>query len=429
MISYLKTQTSAKLLTTVASVAASAILIPKFLSILKCSPHFSSQQSSIVIEDDQEYGALNEEFRAVEIYLGTKLSSSFKRLRVIRDRDMKKPVFALNINEEVTDVFENVQVKWRLVFRHVEASQYRREYYIRYYELTFEKKNEDKVLNCYLPYIYKLSKTIIDECKEIRLYQVEYDCGGVSEYPFEFDHPITFETLAIDSEIKAMVANDLNRFINGEECYRSNGKGWRRSYLLYGPPGTGKSSLIAAMANQLNYDIYDFDLSKLFEHNPEFLRSLICDSSSKSLLVVEDIDCSIQQQNQESEDKSANNGKTLVKLMELIDEAWSNCGGGQVLVLTTSNKEIISELLKPSSLIDMQINMSYCTITAFNQLVFNHFGIRHHMIYKEIEELLQKVEVSIAEVAVELMKSLDAEVSLQGLVKFLHYKLAEQDKY
>ena len=37
----------------------------------------------------------------------------------------------------------------------------------------------------------------------------------------------------------------------------------KRGYLLHGPPGTGKSSMIAAMANHLKYDIYDLELTKV----------------------------------------------------------------------------------------------------------------------------------------------------------------------
>ena len=33
--------------------------------------------------------------------------------------------------------------------------------------------------------------------------------------------------------------------------------------LLYGPPGTGKSSLIAAIANYLKFDVYDLELSSV----------------------------------------------------------------------------------------------------------------------------------------------------------------------
>lgn len=77
------------------------------------------------------------------------------------------------------------------------------------------------------------------------------------------EHPATFDTLAMDPEVKQELMEDLDRFVERREFYKKVGKAWKRGYLLYGPPGTGKSSLIAAMANYLNFDIYDLELSNL----------------------------------------------------------------------------------------------------------------------------------------------------------------------
>lgn len=72
---------------------------------------------------------------------------------------------------------------------------------------------------------------------------------------------------------------------------------------MYGPPGTGKSSLIAAMANYLNFDIYDLELTEL-RCNSE-LRRLLISMANRSILVVEDIDCTIEFQDRMAESKEA----------------------------------------------------------------------------------------------------------------------------
>jgi hypothetical protein len=58
---------------------------------------------------------------------------------------------------------------------------------------------------------------------------------------------------------------------------------------LYGPPETGKSSLIAAIANYSKYDVYNLELTA-FSSDDELMIALL-DSPSRSLIVVEDIDC------------------------------------------------------------------------------------------------------------------------------------------
>nr|TKW39931.1 hypothetical protein SEVIR_1G212400v2 [Setaria viridis] len=109
--------------------------------------------------------------------------------------------------------------------------------------------------------------------------------------PVDFRHPSTFGTLAMDQKLKQSIIDDLDRFIKRKDYYKRIGKAWKRGYLLYGPPGTGKSSLIAAMANHLRFDIYDLDLTEVQSNSD--LRRLLIGMRNRSIIVAEDIDCSI----------------------------------------------------------------------------------------------------------------------------------------
>ncbi|KAK8712017.1 hypothetical protein V6N13_147269 [Hibiscus sabdariffa] len=64
-----------------------------------------------------------------------------------------------------------------------------------------------------------------------------------------FEHPASFDTLAIDAKRKGKIINDLNTFKEGREYYERIGKPWKIGCLLHGPAGTSKSIMIAAMAN------------------------------------------------------------------------------------------------------------------------------------------------------------------------------------
>ncbi|KAJ1379560.1 hypothetical protein SESBI_46782 [Sesbania bispinosa] len=48
-----------------------------------------------------------------------------------------------------------------------------------------------------------------------------------------FEHPATFETLAIEQNKKEEIINDLVKFRNGKDYYAKIGKAWKSGYLLY----------------------------------------------------------------------------------------------------------------------------------------------------------------------------------------------------
>ncbi|KAL6283466.1 hypothetical protein ACE6H2_014395 [Prunus campanulata] len=436
------------ILPAIATVAASAMLlrsiandfIPNefrnyfFSSLHNISRRFSSHLT-IVIDEFQGL-SLNEVFEAAEAYLGTLATPSLQRIKVSKVTKEKKLGVAMDRGEEICDVYEDhVQVMWKYVCTKVESSRatnpgdlnasLRAE--TRSYELTFHKKHKEKVLNSYLPYILDRSKGIKVERKVVKLCTIDqYECYGTQEV--NLNHPMTFEQLAMDMEIKKVLLDDLNNFKNGKEFYRRIGKAWKRGYLLYGPPGTGKSSLIAAIANHLNYDIYELELADVGS-NSDLKRRLLA-MPDQSILVIEDIDCTINLQNRETENEAPSTGKnqvTLSGLLNLIDGLWSCCTDERIIIFTTNHKEKLDPALVRPGRMDMHINMSYCTLSAFKQLAFNYHGLSHHQLFEQIDGLIGEVKVTPAEVAGELMKSRDAQTSLQGLINFLLEKKNQQE--
>jgi chaperone BCS1 len=95
----------------------------------------------------------------------------------------------------------------------------------------------------------------------------------------------------MEPDLKNIVIEDLNRFVKRKDFYKRVGRAWKRGYLLYGPPGTGKSSLVAAMANHLKFDVYDLQLANIMRDSD--LRRLFLATGNRSILVIEDIDCSL----------------------------------------------------------------------------------------------------------------------------------------
>ncbi|KAK4486015.1 hypothetical protein RD792_008677 [Penstemon davidsonii] len=352
----------------------------------------------------------------------------------------------------------------------------------RYFELCFEKNCKEKVLDSYIPFMIERAKTIRAEKKVVKLHTLSssnYGVGSVVWDSINLDHPSTFEKLAMDSKKKKGIIDDLDKFVRRKEFYRKVGRAWKMGYLLYGPPGTGKSSLIAAMANYLKFvlgywlrtkiqrlsskeerrekshepcaisqgsaepslalsyqfDIYDLELTNVRRDSD--LRKLLLRTANRSILVIEDIDCSVDLPDRRKVSKTGKdsvNGSghiyhprnqqfTLSGLLNFIDGLWSSCGDERIIIFTTNNKEKLDPALLRPGRMDMHIHMSYLTVEGFKLLASTYLNITgHHRCFGEIEELIEGMEVSPAEVAEELMQSDDADTSLEGLVDFLKFK-------
>ncbi|CAH2072497.1 unnamed protein product [Thlaspi arvense] len=307
-------------------------------------------------------------------------------------------------------------------------------------QLSFDKKHRDWVLNSYVPYVESKAKVIEDESRILKLYSYSLGYGWKS---VNFEHPSTLETMAMNNELKRSVVEDLDRFIKRKDFYKRVGKAWKRGYLLYGPPGTGKTSLVAAMANYLKFDIYDLQLASV--NGDADLRRLLLGVNNSSILLIEDIDCSVDmptrlQSATESEAETlpaagaSTPRLTLSGLLNCVDGLWSSCGNERLIIFTTNNKDKLDPALLRPGRMDMHIYMGHCDYDGFKTLASNYLGMSHdsdddpHCLYPEIKHLIDGQVLTPAQVAEELMKNEDADAALEGLVSALKRKRSEPEK-
>ncbi|RVW46653.1 AAA-ATPase ASD, mitochondrial [Vitis vinifera] len=241
----------------------------------------------------------SEAYAAIENYLSANSSTRAKRLKAAIVKDSQSVVLSMDDHEEVTDEFHGVRLWWasnKSLPKRQTISFYPAADEKRYYRLTFHKQYRDLIVGSYLNHVIKEGKAIAVRNRQRKLFtnspsQKWYGRKKSEWSHVAFEHPATFETLAMESKKKEEIVNDLTIFRTRKDYYSKIGKAWKRGYLLHGPPGTGKSSMIAAMANLLNYDIYDLELTSV-KDNTE-LRKLLIETTSKSIIVIEDIDCSL----------------------------------------------------------------------------------------------------------------------------------------
>ncbi|GFP82014.1 probable mitochondrial chaperone bcs1 [Phtheirospermum japonicum] len=400
---------------------------------------FTKKPTHITLVVDEQNGMLrNQIYDAAEIYLRTKINPDSDRLKVTKSS--KQSNITLNIvkDQVVVDRFNGFELKWQFVL--VEPDGDRRKYQSekRYFELTFDKSNKDTVVNDYLPLVLSRAVEIKEKDRAVKLYT--RDCpfndndddenGNGYWGSVNLDHPVTFDKLAMDPNLKRAVIEDLDRFLRRKEYYRKVGKAWKRGYLLYGPPGTGKSSLVAAMANYLKFDVYDLELTSIYS-NSDLRRTLLC-TNNKSIIVIEDIDCSVQMHDREgdSDDHGDSSDKlTLSGVLNFIDGLWSTCGDERIIIFTTNHKEKLDPALLRPGRMDMHIHMGYCTPEGFDVLAFNYLGIKDHpRLVLEIKELIREIEITPAEVAEHLMRNEDVDLALQGVLDLLKQKEEEKNR-
>lgn len=118
---------------------------------------------------------------------------------------------------------------------------------------------------------------------------------------------------------------------------------------------------------------------------------------------------------------------TLSGLLNFVDGLWSSCGNERIIVFTTNYKERLDPALLRPGRMDVHIHMSYCTPAGFKVLASNYLEIEDHILFKEIEEFIQEIKVTPAEIAEQLMRNDSVDQLLQGLISFLRAKKTEND--
>ncbi|XP_066338422.1 AAA-ATPase At3g28580-like [Miscanthus floridulus] len=390
--------------------------------------YFNPYEQITISEYGEERFRRNKMFDAVSTYLRRACLDHASKLKAELGNNSKDdPLISLDENQEVVDNFDGARMWWRLCPKSAKNRGATVISFLpgdsdepRCYRLVFHKRHRKLVLDSYLPSVVRQWRELIATNRQRLLFTNYSQQVGKSEWiNVPYNPPATFDMLAMEHSKKVEIMEDLTAFREAKEYHSKVGKAWKRGYLLHGPPGTGKSTMIGAMANFLEYDVYDLDLTSI-KDNAE-LRKLFLDTTDRSIIVIEDIDAIEVELTTKRKGKEAaeendgnhvmievsdknNKGKvTLSGLLSFVDGLWSACGSERIFVFTTNHVDRLDPALIRRGRMDRHIEMSYCRFEAFKMLAKSYLDITEHSLFGEIGQLLDEIDTTPADVADNLM--------------------------
>ncbi|PQP95180.1 AAA-ATPase [Prunus yedoensis var. nudiflora] len=360
----------------------SLVLVLRFLSKTSLLQIFIKSWQSLIdrfhVYQFYKIPQFNENFQENQLY--RKISLYLNSLPSIEDSDFTNLFSGSKSNDiffqhdanhsVVHDTFFSAKVSWT----NQKSSQLDG---IRSFVLKINKSDKRRVFRQYFQHILTVADEVEQRNKEIKLY-MNLSTENERWRSVPFTHPATFDTVVMDAELKNKVRSDLENFLKSKQYYHRLGRVWKRSFLLYGPSGTGKTSFIAAMARFLSYDVYDIDMSKVYDDSD--LKMLLLQTTSKSLIVVEDLDRFLM-------DKSR--AVSLSGLLNFMDGIVSSCGEERVLVFTMNGKDQVDQLVMRPGRVDVHIQFPLCDFSAFKSLASTYLGVKEHKLFPQVEEIFQ----------------------------------------
>ncbi|VFQ60485.1 unnamed protein product [Cuscuta campestris] len=360
-------------------------------------------------------------FLAIERYLGHVSSGNANRFITKPAKDsFRSVVLSMGNHQEVVDVYNGVVKVWwssvEIASNRQSITFYPREDEKRCFHLKFHRKDREMVTKSYLQHVLAEGEAIQVRERKLKLYtnnkSDEWRGWRSTKWSHVvFKHPSTFDTLAMDSTRKQEIIDELLNFRESKDL--------------------------------LQYDVYDLELTAVKDNSE--LRRLLIDTSGKSIIVIEDIDCSLDltgQREKKEEDekeekhpikkelinkdvlKKKESEVTLSGLLNVIDGLWSAIGEERIVIFTTNHVEKLDPALIRRGRMDSHIEMSYCCFEAFKVLAKNYLDIGDdsHPLFPEIRRLLGETKTTPADVAENMMpKSAreKADACLERLVKAL----------
>jgi mitochondrial chaperone BCS1 len=195
------------------------------------------------------------------------------------------------------------------------------------------------------------------------------------------------DTVILKNGLKHEIMDDLQLFLQSEDWYNCRDIPYTRGYLFYGSPGTGKTSMIKGISTFCRRHIHYMMLNDIKDDH-ELIELMKQINYRETILVIEDIDCTIDAiKNRKSQPQTNENKEHFDKLIDKIDHLEYQIGGrqrsdppktnltlsgllnsidgifnndGRILIMTTNHPEVLDEALIRPGRIDCKYLFENC---------------------------------------------------------------------
>jgi hypothetical protein len=156
------------------------------------------------------------------------------------------------------------------------------------------------------------------------------------------------ERMFLSPEAVGMV-QEIRHWLDSREWHRERGLPWKRGFGLTGVPGTGKTTLVRAIAEDLDLPIYAFDLATLY--NDELRREWQrVQAQTPCIVLFDDVDSVYHDR-----DNAQKTGPSFDCFLNCLDGVSRS--DGILTFITTNRPELLSSALCRPGRIDRMIEM------------------------------------------------------------------------
>ncbi|KAI8803369.1 P-loop containing nucleoside triphosphate hydrolase protein [Cladochytrium replicatum] len=213
-------------------------------------------------------------------------------------------------------------------------------------------------------------------------------------------------TVVLEKGLAESIVEDIREFLKSQKWYVDRGIPYRRGYMFYGPPGTGKSSLVTALAGELNMHIFVLSLSNN-ELTDDGLQQLMVSTLPKCILLIEDVDAAFlsRTSTSQAEDDKQKSKVTFSGLLNALDGAAAQ--EGRIVIMTTNHLEKLDPALVRPGRVDRMTLFHLATKWQARELFLQFFpdgGKFHETLADEFATEVPEEKVSMAAIQGYLMQ-------------------------